>query len=59
MSTKKPARKAASAPAKAAKPAASASKAKPATSKGLYLRKVALSSTMGLGVRIDTQTIAA
>ena len=34
-------------------------KAKPATSKGLYLRKVALSSTMGLGVRIDTQTIAA
>ena len=34
-------------------------KAKPATSKGLYLRKVALSSTMGVGVRIDTQTIAA
>ncbi len=34
-------------------------KAKPATSKGLYLRKVALSSTMGLGVRVDTQTIAA
>ena len=34
-------------------------KAKPATSKGLYLRKVAVSSTMGLGVRVDTQTIAA
>ena len=34
-------------------------KAKPATSKGLYLRKVALSSTMGLGVRLDTQSIAA
>eukprot|EP01030_Chromulinospumella_sphaerica_P008376 gene8376-8197_t len=33
-------------------------KAKPATSKGLYLRKVAVSSTMGLGVRVDTQTIA-
>jgi large subunit ribosomal protein L1 len=33
-------------------------KAKPATSKGLYLRKVALSSTMGLGVRLDTQSIA-
>ena len=33
-------------------------KAKPATSKGVYLRKVAVSSTMGLGVRVDTQTIA-
>lgn len=33
-------------------------KAKPATSKGLYLRKVAVSSTMGVGVRVDTQTIA-
>ncbi len=33
-------------------------KAKPATSKGLYLRKVAVSSTMGLGVRVDTQSIA-
>ena len=30
-------------------------KAKPATSKGVYLRKVAVSSTMGLGVRVDTQ----
>jgi large subunit ribosomal protein L1 len=34
-------------------------KAKPASSKGLYLRKVAVSSTMGVGVRVDTQTIAA
>lgn len=32
-------------------------KAKPATSKGVYLRKLALSSTMGVGVRVDTQTI--
>jgi len=34
-------------------------KARPATSKGVYLRKVAVSSTMGVGVRVDTQTIAA
>ena len=34
-------------------------KAKPATSKGVYLRKVAVSSTMGLGVRVDTQTLTA
>ena len=34
-------------------------KAKPATSKGVYLRKVAVSSTMGLGVRVDTQTVNA
>ena len=34
-------------------------KAKPASSKGVYLRKVAVSSTMGLGVRVDTQTISA
>ena len=34
-------------------------KAKPATSKGLYLRKVAVSSTMRVGVRGDTQSIAA
>jgi large subunit ribosomal protein L1 len=33
-------------------------KAKPATSTGLYLRKVALSSTMGAGVRVDTHTLA-
>jgi len=34
-------------------------KAKPASSKGIYLRKVAVSSTMGVGVRVDTQSIAA
>jgi large subunit ribosomal protein L1 len=34
-------------------------KAKPAASKGVYLRKVAVSSTMGIGVRVDTQSIAA
>ncbi len=34
-------------------------KAKPASSKGVYLRKVAVSSTMGVGVRIDTASIVA
>ena len=34
-------------------------KSKPASSKGVYLRKVAVSSTMGVGVRVDTQSIAA
>lgn len=34
-------------------------KAKPASSKGVYLRKVAVSSTMGVGVRVDAATIAA
>ena len=34
-------------------------KAKPATSKGIYLRKVAVSSTMGVGVRVDTASLAA
>ena len=34
-------------------------KSKPATSKGIYLRKVAVSSTMGIGVRVDTASIAA
>jgi large subunit ribosomal protein L1 len=34
-------------------------KAKPATSKGVYLKKIAVSSTMGLGVRVDTQSISA
>jgi len=34
-------------------------KAKPATSKGVYLRKVALSSTMGAGVRVDQTTLVA
>ena len=34
-------------------------KSKPASSKGIYLRKVALSSTMGVGARVDVSTIAA
>jgi large subunit ribosomal protein L1 len=34
-------------------------KAKPATSKGVYLRKVAISSTMGAGVRVDHASVAA
>ena len=34
-------------------------KSKPATSKGVYLRKVAVSSTMGVGVRVDTASILA
>jgi len=34
-------------------------KAKPATSKGVYLRKLAVSSTMGVGVRVDMQTLQA
>jgi large subunit ribosomal protein L1 len=34
-------------------------KAKPASSKGIYLRKVALSSTMGVGARVDVATITA
>lgn len=33
-------------------------KAKPASSKGIYLRKVAVSSTMGVGVRVDVSTLA-
>ena len=34
-------------------------KAKPASSKGVYLRKVAVSSTMGIGVRVDAASINA
>ena len=34
-------------------------KAKPASSKGVYLRKVAVSSTMGVGVRVDLQSLTA
>lgn len=34
-------------------------KSKPSSTKGIYLRKMALSSTMGVGVRVDTTTIAA
>ena len=33
-------------------------KAKPATSKGVFLKKVSVSSTMGAGVRIDQATVA-
>ncbi len=35
------------------------SRAKPASSKGVYLRKVALSSTMGVGVRVDQASLSA
>lgn len=34
-------------------------KAKPASSKGVYLKKVSVSSTMGSGVRVDTSAFAA
>ena len=34
-------------------------KAKPASSKGIYLRKVAVSSTMGVGARVDVASINA
>ncbi|HUW51214.1 MAG TPA: 50S ribosomal protein L1 [Sulfuricella sp.] len=34
-------------------------KAKPAASKGVYLKKMAISSTMGVGVRVDQTTLAA
>ena len=34
------------------------SRAKPASSKGVYLRKVALSSTMGVGVRVDQASLS-
>jgi large subunit ribosomal protein L1 len=34
-------------------------RAKPTSSKGIYLRKVAVSSTMGIGVRVDTASLAA
>jgi large subunit ribosomal protein L1 len=33
-------------------------KAKPATSKGVFLKKLSISSTMGAGVRVDQATIA-
>ena len=33
-------------------------KAKPAASKGVYLRKIALSSTMGAGVRVEQSSIS-
>ena len=34
-------------------------KAKPSSVKGIYLRKLAVSSTMGIGVRVDTSTVTA
>jgi len=34
-------------------------KAKPATSKGVFLKKLSVSSTMGAGVRVDQTTLAA
>jgi len=33
-------------------------KAKPASSKGVYLRKLAVSSTMGVGARVDISTVS-
>jgi len=34
-------------------------KAKPSSSKGVYLRKIAVSSTMGAGVRVEQSSISA
>ncbi len=34
-------------------------KAKPAASKGVYVRRVAVSSTMGAGVRVEPSSISA
>ena len=34
-------------------------KSRPQAAKGIYLRKVAVSSTMGIGVRVDTASVAA
>jgi large subunit ribosomal protein L1 len=33
-------------------------KAKPSGSKGIYLRKVAVSSTMGVGARVDISSVS-
>jgi len=32
-------------------------KSRPATSKGVYLKKMAVSSTMGIGVRVDQASL--
>jgi large subunit ribosomal protein L1 len=34
-------------------------KAKPATSKGVYLKKIAISSTMGVGIRVEQASLVA
>jgi len=34
-------------------------KAKPASSKGVYLKKIAVSSTMGIGVKVDQASLSA
>ncbi|HVK56228.1 MAG TPA: 50S ribosomal protein L1 [Burkholderiales bacterium] len=36
---------------------AALNKAKPATSKGVYLRKISVSSTMGVGIRVDQSSV--
>jgi large subunit ribosomal protein L1 len=37
---------------------AAVNKAKPASSKGVYLKKISLSSTMGIGVRLETSAFS-
>jgi large subunit ribosomal protein L1 len=32
-------------------------KAKPTTSKGVYLKKIAMSTTMGPGIRVEPQSV--
>jgi large subunit ribosomal protein L1 len=38
---------------------AALNKAKPASSKGIFLRKISISSTMGVGIRVDQSSFAA